>query len=330
VKAILHTAYGPPDELQLKEVEQPVPNENEVLIKIHATTVTTSDCNIRNLTFVPKILWLPVRMQFGLSKPKNPILGFDLAGEVEAVGKDVARFNIGDQIFGTTEPAYGAHAEYICLPEDGVLANKPAPMTYEEAATIPVIGNTALHFIRDLAHIQEGQKVLINGASGGIGTFAIQLAKYYGAEVTGVCSTANLELVKTLGADKVIDYTKEDFTKNNETYDVIFDAVGKSSYSRCKSSLSKNGIYLDTLPRISTLFQMLWTSFIGSQKVKMEGAPAKIENLLFLKELIEAGKLITVIDRCYPLEQIVEAFNYVEGGHKKGNVVITVITREVN
>jgi NADPH:quinone reductase-like Zn-dependent oxidoreductase len=331
VKAILHTAYGPPDELQLKEVEQPVPNENEVLIKIHATTVTTSDCNIRNLTFVPKILWLPVRMQFGLSKPKNPILGFDLAGEVEAVGKDVARFNIGDQIFGTTEPAYGAHAEYICLPEDGVLANKPAPMTYEEAATIPVIGNTALHFIRDLAHIQEGQKVLINGASGGIGTFAIQLAKYYGAEVTGVCSTANLELVKTLGADKVIDYTKEDFTKNNETYDVIFDAVGKSSYSRCKSSLSKNGIYLDTLPRISTLFQMLWTSFIGSQKkVKMEGAPAKIENLLFLKELIEAGKLITVIDRCYPLEQIVEAFNYVEGGHKKGNVVITVITRELN
>ena len=324
MKAILHTAYGPPDELQLKEVEQPVPNENEVLIKIHATTVTTSDCNIRNLSFVPKILWLPVRMQFGLSKPKNHILGFDLAGEVEAVGKDVARFNIGDQIFGTTEPAYGAHAEYICLPEDGVLANKPAPMTYEEAATIPVIGNTALHFIRDLAHIQEGQKVLINGASGGIGTFAIQLAKYYGAEVTGVCSTANLELVKTLGADKVIDYTKEDFTKNNETYDVIFDAVGKSSYSRCKSSLSKNGIYLDTLPRISTLFQMLWTSFIGSKKVKMEGAPAKIENLLFLKELIEAGKLITVIDRRYPLEQIVEAFNYVEGGHKKGNVVITV------
>jgi len=324
MKAILHTKYGPPDELQLKEVEKPVPKDNEVLIKIHATTVTTSDCNMRNLTFVPKLYWLPMRMQFGFIKPNNNRLGFDLAGDVEAAGKDVTRFKIGDQVFGTTEPASGAHAEYICLPEDGVLTNKPTNMTYEEAATIPVIANTALHFIRDLGNIQAGGKVLINGASGGIGTFAVQLAKYYGAEVTGVCSTTNLEMVKSLGADQVIDYTKEDFTKTGQTYDVIFDAVGKSSFSRCKSSLKKNGIYLVTIPKLAALLQMLWTSIIGSKKVKIEGAPAKVENLLFLKELIEAGKLKTVIDRRYPLEQTAEAFRYVEQGHKKGNVVITV------
>ncbi|NIQ11952.1 MAG: NAD(P)-dependent alcohol dehydrogenase, partial [Gammaproteobacteria bacterium] len=289
-----------------------------------ATTVTTSDCNIRNLTFVPKLFHLPTRMEFGFTKPKNNILGFDLAGEVEAVGKDVTRFKIGDQVFGTTEPAFGAHAEYICLPEDGVLTNKPANMTYEEAATIPVIANTALHFIRDLGNVQAGQRVLINGASGGIGTFAVQLAKYYGAEVTGVCSTTNLELVKSLGADQVIDYTKEDFTRAGQTYDVIFDAVGKSSFSRCRSSLKENGLYLVTIPKLAVLLQMVWTSMVGSKKVKMEGAPAKVENLIFLKELIEAGKLKTVIDRRYPLEQTAEAFRYVEKGHKKGNVVITV------
>jgi NADPH:quinone reductase-like Zn-dependent oxidoreductase len=282
MKAIVHTAYGPPDELQVKEVEKPRPRDDEVLIKIHATTVTTSDCNMRNLTFVPKLFVLPMRMQFGLTKPKNKMLGFDLAGEVEAVGKEVTRFREGDQVFGTTEPAFGAHAEYICLPEDGVLTNKPTNMTFEEAATIPVIGNTALHFIRELGNIQPGQKVLINGASGGIGTFAVQLAKYYGAEVTGVCSTTNLEMVKSLGADQIIEYTKEDFTQRDETYDVIFDTVGKSSFSRCRSSLKENGIYLDTIPRLSTLFQMLWTSKTGSKKVKMEGAPAEVENLLFL------------------------------------------------
>jgi NADPH:quinone reductase-like Zn-dependent oxidoreductase len=324
VKAILHTAYGPPDELELKEVEKPVPKDNEILIKIRATTVTTSDCNIRNLTFVPKVFLLPMRMEFGLLKPKDNILGFDLAGNVEAVGQDVTRFKKGEQIFGTTEPAYGAHAEYVCLPEDGVLAPKPANMTYEEAATIPVIANTALHFIRDMGNVQAGNQVLINGASGGIGTFAVQLAKYYGAEVTGVCSTTNLELVKSLGADHVVDYTKEDFTKAGQTYDVIFDAVAKSSFSRCKNSLKKDGIYLVTVPKLAVLFQMLWTSKIGSQKVKMEGAPAKVENLFFLKELVEAGKLKTVIDRRYPLEQTAEAFKYVETGHKKGNVVITV------
>lgn len=324
MKAILHTKYGPPDELQLGEIEKPVPRKNEILIKIHATTVTTSDCNIRNLTFTPKLFHLPMRMQFGLKKPKNQILGLDLAGEVEAVGAGVTRFKKGDQIFGTTEPAFGAHAEYICLPEDGVLADKPVNMTFEEAATIPVMANTALHFVRDLGKIQAGQKVLIIGASGGIGTFAVQLARYYGAEVTGVCSTANLELVKSLGADRVIDYTKEDFTQSGETYEVIFDTVSKSSFPRCKNSLQKNGLYLVTLPKAAVLLQMLWTSIAGGRKVKMEGAPAKLENLLTLKELIEAGKLRTVIDRRYPLEQTAEAFRYVERGHKKGNVVITV------
>jgi NADPH:quinone reductase-like Zn-dependent oxidoreductase len=324
MKAILHTEYGPPEELQLKEVDQPVPKEDEVLIKIFATTVTTSDCNVRNMTFVPKLFVLPTRMELGITKPKHNILGFDLAGVVEAVGGDVTRFKTGDQIFGTTEPTYGAHAEYICLPEDGVLAKKPTNMTFEEAATIPVIGNTALHFIRDMGNVQTGDKVLINGASGGIGTFAVQLAKYFGAEVTGVCSAKNVELVKSLGADQVIDYTKEDFTQTGQIYDVIFDAVGKSSFSRCKSSLKENGIYLDTVPKLGTLLQMLWTSKIGSKKVKLEGAPAKIENLSYLKELIEAGKLKTVIDRCYPLEQTAEAFRYVESGHKKGHVVITV------
>jgi NADPH:quinone reductase-like Zn-dependent oxidoreductase len=264
-------------------------------------------------------------MQFGLVKPKNNILGFDLAGEVEAVGKDVTRFQVGDQVFGTAEPAFGAHAEYICLPEDAVLAPKPANMSYEEAATVPVIGNTALHFVRDMGNVQAGQRVLIVGASGGIGTFAVQIAKYYGAIVTGVCSTRNLELVRSLGADEVIDYTQEDFTKGDQSYDVVLDAVGKSSFSRCKRVLAENGLYLVTLPKPAVLFQMLWTANKSGRKVKMEGAPARLDNLLFLKELIEAGALKTVIDRRYPLEQTAEAFQYVEQGHKTGHVVITVV-----
>jgi len=325
MKAILHTAYGPPDELRLGEVDKPVPQDNQVLIRIHASTVTTSDCNIRNLTFTPKLFFLPMRMQFGLLKPRNQILGLDLAGEVEAVGKAVTRFRQGDQVFGTTEPAFGAHAEYICLPEDAVLAAKPANMTFEEAATIPVMANTALYFIRDVEKVQAGQRVLIVGASGGIGTFAVQLAKYYGAEVTGVCSTANMELVRSLGADKVIDYTQQDFTESGETYDIIFDAVGKSSFARCKSSLVEDGVYLATVPSPAVLLGMLWTSVAGTKKVRMGGAPARLDNLIFLKELIEAGRLETVIDRHYPLSQTAEAFRYVEKGHKVGNVVITVV-----
>ncbi len=324
MKAILHTQYGPPEVLQLKEVEKPVPKEDEVLIKIHATTVTSSDCNLRNFTFTPTLFLLPMRLQLGFNKPKINILGIDLAGEIEAAGEAVKRFRKGDQVFGSPGPAFGAHAEYICLPEDGVLTNKPANMTYEEAAAVPLAGNTALYFIRDQGNIQAGQKVLINGASGGIGTFAVQLAKYYGAEVTGVCSTTNVEMVKSVGADKVIDYTKVDFTESNERYDVIFDAVGKTSFSRCNSLLKEQGIYLATLPTLALLLQMLRTSIMGSKKVKNGDAAEKIENLIFLKEVIEAGKLKPVIDRSYPLEQTADAFRYVEKGHKKGNVVITV------
>jgi len=324
MKATVHTAYGPPDELELREVEKPIPKDNEVLISIHATTVTSSDCNVRNLTFAPTWSVLPMRMQFGLREPKITRLGIDLAGKVEAVGKDVKRYREGDQVFGRPDPALGAHAEYICIAEDGVLAAKPDNMTFEEAACLPLAANTALYFIRDLGKIHAGQTVFINGASGGIGTFAVQLAKYYGAEVTGVCSTANVEMVKSLGADKVIDYTREDFTASGEVYDVVFDVVSKTSYARCKDLLKKNGLYLAALPTLAIVLQTIWTSMVGDKKVKFGDAAGKAENLVFLKELVEAGKLRSVIDRRYPLEQIAEAFRYAETGHKKGNVVVTV------
>ena len=267
------------------------------------------------------------RLDSGLLKPKNPILGYELAGEIESVGVDVKRFKEGDQVYALTE--YGAHAEYICLPEDGALVIKPVNMTYEEAAAIPGGALTALPFLRDNANIQSGQKVLINGASGSIGTYSVQLAKHYGAEVIGVCSTTNLELVKSLGADKVIDYTREDFTKTGQTYDFIFDAVSKSSFSRCKGSLKQRGVYIRTMPTLAIFIQVLWTSIIGSKKAMiaapgMRPSSEKTKDLAFLIELIEAGKIKSVIDRRYQLEQIVEAHRYVETGHKKGNVVITV------
>jgi len=267
---------------------------------------------------------LPTRLQFGYNEPKINILGLDLSGEIEAVGANVKRFQKGDLVFGSSEPILGAYAGYICLPEDGVLAVKPANMTAEQAAAVPNMANTALYFIRDLGNVQPGQTVLINGASGGIGTFAVQIATHYGAEVTGVCSAANAALVQSLGAAQVIDYAREDFTQNGQTYDVIFDVVGKNSFSRCKDSLEQNGVYLATVPDMSVILSVLRTSMFGGKKVKMGGAPAKVENLLFLKELIEAGELKTVIDRTYPLDQIADAFRYVEAGHKKGNVVITV------
>ena len=325
MKAMVHTKYGPPDELQLKEVEKPLPRDNEVLIKIHATTVTSTDCNARNFTFVPWVFQLPARLFiFGLFRPRINILGFDLAGEIETVGKDVKRFREGDQVFGTPGIAFGAHAQYACVPEEGVLTIKPSSISWEQAASVSLAGSTALFFIRDKGNIQAGQKILIYGASGAIGTFAVQLARYFGAEVTGVCSTTNLEMVKSLGADNVIDYTKEDFTENGETYDCIFDVVGKASFSQCKRSLTPNGIYLACLIGLTELVQIVWTSVTGGKRVLGGMAPERAEDLNLLKELIEAGKFKPVIDRCYPLEQTAEAFRYVEQGHKKGNVVITV------
>lgn len=324
MKAIVHTKYGPPDELQLMEVEKPVPGDNEVLIKIHATTVTTTDCNARNFTFVPKSFMLFARIFFGFKKPKINILGIDLAGEIEAVGKDVKLFKEGDQVFGSPGTKFGGHAEYCSVPENGALAIKPADMRWEEAAAISLAGNTALFFIRDLAKIQAGQKILIHGASGAIGTYAVQLAKYYGAEVTGVCSTTNAAMVKSLGADKVIDYTKEDFSKSDERYDFVFDVVGKTTFSQCKGILKPNGIYLENMLELKDILRMMWTSITGGKKIKGGVSKENSENLNFLRELIESGKLKPVIDRIFPLEKTAEAFQYVEQGHKKGNVIITI------
>jgi NADPH:quinone reductase-like Zn-dependent oxidoreductase len=304
MKAIVYEEYGPPEVLHLKELEKPTPRDNEVLIKIYATTVHRGDSRMRSMT-VPGPLWerIMARVFIGVFRPKRKILGMELAGEIEAVGKDVTQFREGDQVYASTYPGlrFGAYAEYICLPEDGMVTLKPTNMTYEEAAPIPSGGTAALVFLRDTGKVETRKKVLINGASGSLGTYGVQIAKHYGAEVTGVCSTANIELVRSLGADKVIDYTKEDFTEGGEQYDLIFDAVSKSSQSECAKVLAPNGSYIRT-----------------------SGPDPGREEMIFLRELIEAGKLRTVIDRTYPMEEIVEAHRYVDKGHKKGNVIITV------
>ena len=322
MKAAVYTEYGPPDVLRLKEVEKPVPQGNEVLIKIIATTATVADFRSRSFT-VPPVFWLPARITLGLRKPKKEILGVELAGEIELVGKDVKRFKKGDPVFAATLMNYGAYAEYKCLPEDAAIALKPSNLTFEEAAVLPIGARTALHYVRK-ADIQPGQKVLVYGASGSVGTYALQLAKYFGAEVTGVCSTANIELVKSLGADHVIDYTREDFSQSGETYDVILEAVDKSSFSACMRALKKNGIYLNVTTPLPSL-PMLWAKMTTGKKIMLgENPPESAEDLVFIKELVEAGKLKPVIDRRYRLDQIVEAHRYVDKGHKKGNVVITV------
>jgi 2-desacetyl-2-hydroxyethyl bacteriochlorophyllide A dehydrogenase len=327
MKAIVFTEFGPPEVLQLAEVEKPTPKDDEVLIKVHASTVTSGDYTTRSSPASVRVMATLAGVNIGLRRPNNTILGVEFAGEIEAVGKDVTSFKVGDQVYGDTGSGYGANAEYVCMPEDGALALMPVNMTYDEAAAVPRGAKTALHFLRDKGNIQQGQRILIYGASGSVGTYAVQLAKYYGAEVTAVCSTPNLELVQSLGADRVIDYTKEDFTKNGETYDIIYDTVGKCSISHGKSSLKENGIYLVGAGGMSAMVQVAWTSIGGSKKVIFGIAPEHKEDLLFLKELIEAGKLDAVIDRTYPLEQTAEAHRYADKGHKKGNVVITVNNR---
>ena len=325
MKAIVWTKYGPPDVLQLQEVAKPAPKDHEVLIRIDATTVTAADCELRSLK-LPIWLRLPLRIYLGLIRPRNMILGQELAGEIEAVGKDVKRLRKGDQVFAWTGLGLGAYAEYTCLPEDGVLAIKPATMTYEEAAALPVGGLEAVHFLRK-GHIQSGEKILIHGAGGSIGTFAVQLAKYFGADVTAVDSTEKLDLLRSLGADHVIDYTQADFTTNGETYDVIFDVVGKSSFPRSVRSLKHNGRYLLANPKLSQMVRGRRILRRSSKTVipyAARAASETTEDFNFLKELIEAGKIQSVIDRRYPLEHIAEAHRYVDTGHKKGNVVITV------
>lgn len=317
MKAIVYYKYGPSEVLHLADVEKPKPKGNEILIKVKATAVNSGDVRLR------KADPFAVRFFFGLTKPKKNILGGPLSGEVEAIGTSVKLFKVGDQVFGSTGMSFGAYAEYKCLPENATLSLKPKNISHEEAAVIPFGGTTALFFIKK-ANIQRGQKVLINGASGAVGTAAIQLAKYYGAHVTGVCSNANIDLVKSLGADEVIDYTKEDFTKNGKSYDVIFDTTDKISFSNSLRSLNKKGILILVASGLSGMLQSLWTSITSSKKVIAGIIKEKAEDIIFLKELIENDQLKPVIDRSYPLEEIVEAHRYVEKGHKKGNVAITI------
>jgi NADPH:quinone reductase-like Zn-dependent oxidoreductase len=309
MKAVICTKYGPPEVLQIREVEKPTPKPNEVLVKILATTAHIGDTKIRRfepgLGPVKDFFFKPVmRLILGFKRPRKKILGMEFSGEIESIGKDVTLFKVGDPVFASTEFRFGTYAQYCCMPENGILAFKPINMTHEEAAPVSNGGITALIHLRK-ANIRKGQKVLIYGASGSVGTYAIQIAKNYGAEVTAVCSTSNIELVKSLGADKVIDYTKEDFTQSGETYDVIYDAVGKIECSKRKKALAQTGIYLNVLAASGNII-------------------LKVDDLNTLKDLCEAGKLKTVIDRIYPMDEIIEAHRYVDKGHKKGNVVITV------
>jgi NADPH:quinone reductase-like Zn-dependent oxidoreductase len=321
MKAIVYEKYGPPDVLHVSEVEKPAPQENELRIQVHATTATLYDCWVRSST-APPGFWLMSRLGSGFLRPKQPILGTELAGEVEAVGSEVTRSKVGDQVYGFAANL-GAYAEYICLPENA-LGLKPANLTYEEAAAVPQGALTALHFLRK-ADIQNGQKVLVFGAAGGVGGYAVQLAKHhFGAEVTGVCSTSKIDYVKSLGADQVIDYTREDFTKNGQTYDVIFDTVGKSPVLRTNRSLTKDGAYLFSTFGIPKLIAFVWLKLTSSSKVIMGLVEESSEDLTFLKELIEAGNLRPVIDRRFPFDQAADAHSYVEAGQKRGQVVITL------
>jgi len=323
MKAVIYEEYGPPEVLQFREVDKPSPKNDEVLIRIAAATVNTGDCEMRRLE-IPNAIWFLIRLFFGLRKPRKRILGAYLSGEIEAVGREAERFRVGDQVVASTGVRFGAYAEYICLPADSSIATKPANMTHEQASTVPLGGTNALHYLRE-AKVQQGEKVLVNGAGGSFGTFAVQLAKLMGAEVTGVDSTDKLGMLRDLGADHVIDYTRDDFTENGRTYDVIFNVVARSPYARGVRSLKEGGRYLLTNPAgISQMLRAIWTSMTTRKKVIVRFAKETVEDLDQLRELIEDGKLRSVVDRSYPLERTVEAHRYVETDRKKGNVVLTM------
>ena len=322
MKAVVYERYGPPEVLHLEEIDKPTPKDNEVLIKTHATTVTSGDWRVRSL-HVPVGFGFISRLVFGVSRPRQPILGTELAGEIESVGKGVSKFKVGDQVFAFSDASMGCHAEYKCMPEDGAVALKPPNLSYGETAALSFGGTTALDFFRR-GKLRSGDRLLINGASGAVGSAMVQLAKHFGAEVTGVCSGANVDLVRSLGASHVIDYTKEDFTQNGETYDVIVDTVGTAPFSRSKTSLKERGRLLMVLGGLADMLQIPWVSMTSSRQVIAGPVAGCAEDLRFLAGLAEAGEFKPVIDRYYPFEQIVEAHRYVDTGRKKGNVVITL------
>ena len=330
MKAVILTDYGSPDVLQLQEVQKPVPQANEVVVKVHATPVNFGDTLVRNFKTIsprdfsmPTPLWLPTRFFFGFNKPKIKILGSEFAGVVEEIGAEVTEFKVGDAVFGYRGQSMGANAEYLTIAMDALIAHKPENMSFAEVATVPYGGLTAMTLLRKV-DIRRWHKVLINGASGAIGSYALQFAKQYGAEVTGVCGTARVEMVKALGADHVIDYTQEDFTQNGQQYDLIFDVIRKTSFDACKNSLTETGRYLLVSFKTKQLLQMLWTSRSNGKKVICALSSETPADLHSLKELIEAGSIKTVIDRCFPLEQTAEAHRYIESGQKRGHVVITI------
>ena len=325
MKAILHTRYGSPDLLQFTDVDKPRPKHNEVLIAIHATTVSTGDCNVRNFTFVTRSMLPLAKLMFSVGRPWKPrVLGTELSGEVQSVGKDVTRFRKGDRVVASTAMAGGGHAEYACLRDNAAVAIIPDSLSWEEAVALPFGANTALYFLRTLGKIQAGQQVLIIGASGSVGSAGVQLAKHFGATVTAVCSGANVAMVKALGADTVIDYTKDDFTRDSKTYDLIFDVVGATTFGRCTHALKPTGVYLPCIMGVNDLFRILWTSIRGGKKIKGGVALEDLDRLNYILDLAAAGTLEPVIDRRFSLEQTADAFKHVERGHKKGNVVITV------
>lgn len=325
MKAIVYTEYGPPEVLRLAELPQPTPKDNELLIKVHATTVTSGDCNMRGFTFVPRGFGLISRLMFGYRRPKKPILGVEFAGEVAAVGRNVTRFQVGDAVFGLDGAGISAYATYKCVAETAGLALKPSHISFAEAAAVPNGALTALTFLRKLGKLQAGQELLIVGASGSVGSAAVQIGRHLGAVVTGVCSTANVEMVKSLGAERVIDYTSEDFRENGRTYDIIFDTVAKTSFAACKNSLKPKGVYLAGAGGLPEFGQMAWTALTGGKKVIAGVSSESQEDLQFITELLATGAFRPVIDRMVPLEEIVAAHRYVDQGHKKGNVVIQVV-----